>query len=126
IDIPNNLRQTIHGKQFLAKDIKYIHALVGGNNNTTIFSIVYVLITNKSEESYLRFFQELIELGKTSSYSLSLPLILSDFEQTIISVSQIKFSNMVNKCCFFHFTRNLWRRIQFAGLSVEYGTNEDL
>lgn len=167
IDIPINLRQTIRGEQFLARDIEYgeekmlifcttsnlqhlqnanywivdgtfktvpilfqqlytVHALVGGNDNATIFPMVYALMTNKSEESYLRFFQELIELGETSGYSLSPPLILSDFEQAVISASQIKFPNTVNKCCFFHFSQNLWRRIQSAGLSVEYGTNEDL
>ncbi|CAG8664401.1 11295_t:CDS:1, partial [Scutellospora calospora] len=50
----------------LFQQLYTVHALVSRNNNATIFPIVYALMTDKSEESYLHFFQELIELGETS------------------------------------------------------------
>ncbi|RGB44056.1 hypothetical protein C1646_749029 [Rhizophagus diaphanus] len=81
INIPSNLRVTINGDQFLAKELEigkmiiflYIiqpSAFTGsrllddgcwGEDNTRVFPLVYTLMTNKTEESYRQLFQELVD-----------------------------------------------------------------
>ncbi|CAB4491472.1 unnamed protein product [Rhizophagus irregularis] len=80
-----------------------IHALIGGENNSHVFPMVYSLMTSKSKESYERLFQELVDFGKENNQILFPPLIISDFEQVAINAAQI----------------------QALGLAVEYGESED-
>ncbi|CAG8662727.1 6134_t:CDS:1, partial [Dentiscutata heterogama] len=164
INVPDQLRTTIRGEQFLAKDIEFnnekimifctsnnlqyleearywlmdgtfktvptlfrqlytIHAIVGGESNSRVFPMVYVLMTSKTEECYTRLFQELINLGYEAGYDLSPPIIITDFEQAVINSIRLNFPNSANKCCFFHLCQSLWRQIQAKGLSIEYEAN---
>jgi hypothetical protein len=84
-----------------------------------------VLMTSRSEEIYKRFFEELIELNNQTGLDLSLPIIITDFEQAVINATQSEFPDSIHKGCFFHFCQNLWRKIQSEGLGNEYGSNED-
>src|SRR5215216_31685 len=65
----------------LFQQLYTIHVPVGGEANSRIFSMVYVLMTSKSEEMYKRLFEELIELAEQAGYDLSPPIIITDFEQ---------------------------------------------
>ncbi|CAB4425523.1 unnamed protein product [Rhizophagus irregularis] len=87
----------------LFQQMYMIHALVGGENNSRVFPMVYSLMTSKSKESYERLFQELVNFGKENNQILFSPLIISDFEQAAINAAQI----------------------QALGLAVEYGESED-
>ncbi|CAB4374514.1 unnamed protein product [Rhizophagus irregularis] len=80
-----------------------IHALIGGENNSHVFPMVYSLMTSKSKESYEHLFQELVDFGKENNQILFPPLIISDFEQVAINAAQI----------------------QALRLAVEYGESED-
>jgi hypothetical protein len=102
-----------------------IHALVGGESNSRVFPMVYVLMTNKLERSYTQLFQELINLGEEAGYDLNPPLIITDFEPSVINSIRVNFPNSNHKCCFFHLCQNLWKRIQSEGLANEYGNNEN-
>ncbi|CAG8849300.1 6187_t:CDS:2, partial [Gigaspora margarita] len=84
----------------LFQQLYTIHALVGKGKNALIFPLVYVLIINKLEEGYLHLFQELIELGKGSGYSLDLPIVLSNFELATINAVQNKFPILLIKVDF--------------------------
>ena len=121
IDVPDNLRVTMNGDQFLAREIELgneklmifcttsnlqhlqnaeywimdgtfktvpilfqqlytIHIPVSGEENSCIFSMVYVLMTSRSEESYKRVFEELTELGNQADLDLSPPIVITNFE----------------------------------------------
>src|SRR2546429_8391347 len=100
-----------------------IYTLVGREDNSRVFPIVYVLTTSKSEESYTRLFQELIDLGDEANQSLDPPMILTDFELAAINAVQTEFPGSINKDCFFHLCQNVWKKIQASGLAIEYGSN---
>jgi hypothetical protein len=42
--------------------------------------MIYILMTNRTEKSYKRVFEELIELGNHAGIDLSPPIIITDFE----------------------------------------------
>ncbi|CAG8762470.1 15514_t:CDS:2, partial [Dentiscutata erythropus] len=93
INVPDQLCITIKGEQFLAKDIEF--------NNEKIMIFFYVLMTSKTEESYTQLFQELINLGYKAGYELSLPIIITDFEQSVINSIHLNFPNSTNKYSTF-------------------------
>ena len=88
-----------------------IHAPVGGEDNSRIFPMVYVLMTSRSEEIYKRLFEELFELGEQDGeqddQDLSPPIIITDFEQAVINAVQSEFPESTHKGCFFHLCQNL-------------------
>lgn len=102
-----------------------IHAPVGGEDNSSIFPMVYILMTARTEEMYTILFEELIELGEQAEAVLSPPIIITDFEQAVINAVKSEFPNSIHKGCFFHLCQNFWRKIQSEGFAREYGTNED-
>jgi len=102
-----------------------IHASVGGEDNSRVFPMVYVLMTNRSEELYKRLFEELIELGNQADLDLSPSIIITDFEQAVINATRSEFPDSTHKCCFFHLCQNLWKRIQSEGLANEYSSDEN-
>jgi len=109
----------------LFQQLYTIHVPVGGEDNSCIFPMVYVLMTSRSEEIYRRVFEELIELGNQAGLDLSPPIIITDFKQAVINATQSEFPDSIHKGCFFHFCQNLWRKIQSEGLGNEYESNED-
>ena len=102
-----------------------IHAPVGGEENSCIFPLVYILMTNRSEEIYIKLFEELTDLGEQAILNLLPPIIITDFEQAVINATRSEFPDSIHKGCFFHLCQNLWRKIQSEGLAIEYGNNED-
>ncbi|CAG8481702.1 7196_t:CDS:2, partial [Gigaspora rosea] len=89
----------------LFRQLYTIHAPVGGESNFRVFPLVYIIMMNQLEESYKRVFQELLNLSKEADYNLSPPVIITDFEQSVINAVQSKFSNSTHK-------------------AIEYGSNE--
>ncbi|CAG8608006.1 6360_t:CDS:1, partial [Scutellospora calospora] len=51
-------------------------------------------MTNKSEESYRRLFQRLIDFGEMHNIDLQPQIILTDFESTAINAVQLEFDNV--------------------------------
>ncbi|PKC05516.1 hypothetical protein RhiirA5_420830 [Rhizophagus irregularis] len=109
----------------LFQQLYTIHVPIGGEDNSRIFPMVYILMTSKAQESYRRVFDELIELGNQAGVDLSPPIIITDFEQAVINATQSEFPDSIHKGCFFHFCQNIWRKIQSEGLAIEYGNDED-
>ena len=48
-------------------------------------------MTSRSEASYMRLFQELVDMGKEAGYHLAPPMILTDFEQAAINATRSEF-----------------------------------
>ena len=44
-------------------------------------------MTSRSEASYMRLFQELVDMGEEAGYHLAPPMILTDFEQAAINAT---------------------------------------
>lgn len=103
-----------------------IHAPIGTEDNSRILPLVYALMTNKSEELYKRFFQDLINFAEDNDIELKPSTIITDFEKAAINASHNEFPETRNKGCFFHLGQNGWRKIQEFGLVTQYSTDEHL
>lgn len=101
-----------------------IHVLVG-NKKTQILPSVYALMTNKSEESYERLFQDIIVFSEENEIELSTPVILADLELAVISATKSEYLNVSKKVCFFHLSLCVWRKIQECGIATQYDTDEE-
>jgi len=101
-----------------------IHAPVGAEDNFRILPIVYVLLTNKTEELYRHMFEELVDFAEENDIHLQPLIILTDFEKAAINAMRSEFPNVTNKRCFFHLGQNGWRKIQRCGLASRYGNDE--
>ncbi|CAG8790533.1 12420_t:CDS:2, partial [Gigaspora rosea] len=85
IDIPIQLQTTMRGERFLAREIDI--------NNEKI--MIFCTIGG----------EKLLNLSEEAGYNLSPPVIITDFEQSVINAVQSKFSNSTHK-------------------AIEYGSNE--
>ncbi|XP_064648761.1 uncharacterized protein LOC135500972 [Lineus longissimus] len=53
-------------------------------------------------------------------------IVICDFEQALINAVETELPNADVRGCYFHFTQNLWRRVQELGLAVPYRRNRRL
>lgn len=81
-----------------------------------VFPAVYVLMTDRTEESYSRFLREL----KTMQPGLNPSTVMIDFERAAMAAFAKEFQNTAQKGCFFHLTQCLWRKVQEHGLQCKY------
>ncbi|CAK1591269.1 unnamed protein product [Parnassius mnemosyne] len=95
-----------------------IHALV---DNRSI-PLIYVLLQDKREETYVRVFQKLMELKPT----LNPISCLSDFEKAIQNAVCQVFHGVQVMGCLFHLGQCLWRKIQELHLVEEYRNDENV
>lgn len=70
--------------------------------------LVYVLILNKTQESYTRVVQELLNLEQ----NINSPTIMIDFEQGLFGAFANVFPSVQIRGCFFYFGQCIWRKIQ--------------
>ena len=103
-----------------------IYISISAEDNSKILLLVYVLITNKSEELYKQLFQDLINFTKENDIKLNPLSIITDFEQVVINISYSEFPEVRNKGCFFYLAQSGWRKIQEFGLATQYDIDEHL
>ena len=89
-----------------------VHALLDG----VLIPCVYVLLPDKTQVTYTRMFRELINLHA----NLHPSTVLCDFEVAIKNALEAVFPGVTVKGCYFHLTKNIWRRIQAEGLQDRY------
>ena len=82
-------------------------------------------MTKKSEELYQRLFQEVNELAEKDGFELGPEFVLSDFEKGSINAIISEFPNTGSKDYHFHFSQSVYRQVQDAGLTQQYGTGEN-
>ena len=75
-----------------------------------VFPCVYSLVTKKDELTYMKIMRKLVELEPEldSSY------IMVDFEKAAINAFEDQFLAVLTGC-FFHFSQNVYRKIQSIG-----------
>jgi hypothetical protein len=94
-----------------------IHALV---HERTI-PCIYALLPNKSQATYTSLLQQLMTLHA----NLNPVTLMVDFEQAMINSIQQVLPNAQVKGCFYHFSQNLYRKIQEQGLQQRYQEDTD-
>ncbi|RMZ96603.1 hypothetical protein BpHYR1_028538, partial [Brachionus plicatilis] len=80
--------------------------------------VVYALLPNKSQESYIRFFNLLIANIEVQPHN-----ILSDFEKSIHIAIEHSLPGTRVIGCYFHLVQNLWRHIQLYKLVKTYAAD---
>jgi len=101
-----------------------IHGRIGTGNNSRIVPLVFSLMSRKTEACYRQLFQDLIDYSDDNGMQLQPRFILTDFEQAAINAARIEFVNVQNKGCHFHLAQNVYRKVQAAGLSARYNSDE--
>lgn len=89
-----------------------LHAQRGGS----IFPCVFALLPNKTEATYRRFYEQIFNLIG----HVNLQDILVDFEKAAINAIQHFNDNITIKGCFYHLSKNVWKRIQANGYQQRY------
>ncbi len=89
-----------------------IHAL----KDNYLFPCVYILLTNKSKETYKKAFTIL----KQERPDLNPNTITTDFEKSAMGAFKCVFANIKTRGCFFHLSQAIWRKIQNLGLTNRY------
>ena len=102
----------------LFTQVYMIHALRGGTDlmNDHLLPSLFVSLPNKTEATYTRMWQQ-VQLLCPQANPAELAAINS-FRHT--------WPAAMVKGCFFHLTRNLWRKVQAAGMQAEYSQDQEL
>ena len=103
---------------FDAAAIFYQLYIIYGWYKGEMYPCAYIFLENKSSNTYQKIFQHL----KNNSYGFKLnpKIIMSDFENGLISAVRIFFNNkVVHLGCHFHFTNALVKNISIVGLKSE-------
>ena len=89
--------------------------------NGEVLPLVYILMANKTEESYKKLFLKLKSLEPT----LSPNTIMTDFERAAINAFRTVFPNSDVRSCFFHFSQCIFRFIQSNGIQQLYKSDAE-
>ena len=109
----------------LFKQVYTIHALRGGPNpleDGHLLPSLFVLLPNKTEATYLRMWEKVKLLCPNAQPTH----MIMDFEKAAINGFQHFWNNTSVKGCFFHFTQNIWRKVQAEGLQSDYNSDHEL
>lgn len=89
--------------------------------NNKSFPLIYALLPNKSQSTYLKLLQKINELQP----DLSPTSILTDLEHAAINAYKEIFPTISIRLCYFHFKQCLYRKIQAEGLKSSYDLDAD-
>lgn len=89
--------------------------------NTKIIPLVYALLPNKKQTTYIKLLTKILELEK----NLKPVSVMSDFEKASISAFEEIFPNISIRGCFFHFHQCNYRKIQNLGLKSKYDKDSE-
>lgn len=81
--------------------------------------MVYALLPNKTETTYIKLMQMVATSVKVEPKSIT-----CDFEKAMISAIQDKFKTTHVHGCFFHLSQSLFRNVQTKGLSEHFNNNK--
>jgi hypothetical protein len=82
--------------------------------------LVYALLPDKKQETYVKFFRMLSEyIMKEPTY------ISSDFELAVLNSIKIVFPDAKINGCYFHLVQNFWKHVKSEKLESEYAGNNN-
>ncbi|KAG0442470.1 PKS-NRPS hybrid synthetase [Dictyocoela muelleri] len=85
------------------------------------YPFLFILMTNKTEESYKNVFNKTKEL-----FCINPKLIKTDFDKALINATSDYFPNISSHGCLFHLGQAIWARIGSLGLINRYKTDINL
>ena len=94
-----------------------IHGSVGEGTQRKFLPFVHILLPNKSEKTYKRALKLLRNEANDHGINLKPQIILTDFEAAEINAAKRVFREAEQFGYFFHFTKNLWKKVQKFGLA---------
>nr|CAI5821208.1 unnamed protein product [Callosobruchus analis] len=94
---------------------------VHGLKNNISIPLVYVLLPDKTKNTYTRLLQKLKEFMP----GVSPITILTDFETALVQACVEEFPASKHRGCFFHFSQCILRKIQTEGLIKKYETEPE-
>jgi len=103
-----------------------LHALIKKGTQETFVPLVFALMTGKNQELYTQMFSLINEyciennLNVTTNTNLE---IVTDFGKAAINSINETFPFAIHSTCFFHFSQNIYRKIQEFGLSSKYAND---
>ena len=82
--------------------------------------MLWCLMPNKAEETYLRLFNLIQDLLNQANLALN-ACIMVDFERASRNAFQQVFCVQIRiQCCHFHFSQCIWRAVQHHNLAAVY------
>lgn len=92
-----------------------------GRLNDHHLPLLYILTSNKNEETYNDIFRAILELQP----GINPTDIMVDFEMAAMNALKHSFPIAELHGCHFHFGQNIWRHIQSVGLQKVYNEDAD-
>lgn len=83
-------------------------------------ALVYILLSNKSETTYVQAFETLKNL-----LEIKVKYVVTDFELGLFNSIENVFKCRINGC-LFHLGQSIYRKVQKMGLSTAYRNNPAL
>ena len=94
-----------------------VHAL----NRGDVIPCLYVLLSNKTEDTYTRLFTDI----KALIPALDPLTVTMDYEKAAMNAATAAFPNAVINGCFYHLAQSVYRNVQAAGLQQRYQVDAD-
>lgn len=112
----------VDGTFKVSPEIFYQVFTVHGLVDNRACPLIYVLMQDKREESYVRVFQKLADLKE----NLHPESVLCDFEKAVQNAVSRTFPDLQAIGCLFHLGQNLWRKVQEFNLTELYRHDDNL
>lgn len=103
-----------------------IHGSVQYQDHDSVVPLVFMLLNNKTQETYISAFEALLQICEEAQIDLRPRFIISDFEKAVVNVMREIFPDAECYLCYFHFAQNLIKQLSFRGLKPMYSTNMDV
>jgi hypothetical protein len=96
---------------------------IHGVTNGYYMPLVFVLLGDKSQNSYVYLLNQLLAKCREFGLNFCPTVIVTDFEQSVISSIHTALPTSRHMCCRFHRAQAWWRKIQNVGLSTTFRDN---
>ena len=93
---------------------------IHGFYNGHYIPLVFCLLKDKSELSYKKCFEMLLQHISKNGYMLNPKSVVADYEKAIHNAARYVWPDCQILGCRFHLTQAWWRKIQQLGLTSEY------
>ena len=101
---------------------------IHGEYMDRVVLLVVAFLTGKTQPHYDTVFNIIMrEIRRvTGNNFTNITLVIADFEIAVFNVAQLYIPNVQIGGCYVHFIRNLWKHVQFNGLTVPYRNDVNL
>ncbi|XP_062553706.1 uncharacterized protein LOC134218618 [Armigeres subalbatus] len=107
------------------ENFKQIYTIQGSVGNR-LLPLVYYFLPCKSEKCYSEAFEELLDYAGELGVHLQPKRIVTDFEKAAINAVSALFPRAKQQGCFFHWTQNLFKRVQKTGLKGDFSSDKNV